>query len=77
MKFREQGLLGGLGGDGAACQSVKVKECWPLEREVAEGVRSQEERIGGVSWALNVCTTQGTRARTRHGQRVYLRKLKM
>ena len=39
--------------------------------------QSQEERMGGASWALNMCTSQGTRARTRHGQRVYLRKLKM
>lgn len=53
---------------------VVVKECclW------GEGGKThQEERMGGASWALNVCTIQGTRATTRHGQSVNLRKLKM
>lgn len=69
-----------------ACFGAQGKDCLlecggqgvlSLGKRTARETTHQEERMGGASWALNVCTSQGTRAKTRQGQRVYLRKLKM
>lgn len=68
----EQSLLRGWQGMGLPSG---VWRSWSIG--FVGGTWTQEDRMGGASWALNVSTTQGTRARTRHGQRVYLRKLKM
>lgn len=74
----EPGRLRGWRGTGLPPGVWRARSVGFVRGRVAiGGPQSQEERMGGASWALNVCTTQGTRARTRHGQRVYLRKLKM
>lgn len=77
-KFKMSRACWKLEGDGLPPGVWRSRSVGLVRGNVAVGcTSSQDERMGGASWELNVCTSQGTRARTRHGQRVYLRKLKM